>query len=91
MLKTIEVTQHDIDNSHCGEIYECAVAVAIRRQTGQKVSVDGQLVYFYGDKQFDDFMYSNYTRLPSWVTQWIVSYDRREKVEPITFELEVPE
>lgn len=88
---TINVTQELIDQGGHGA-HHCPVQKAVQpllvkhSDSGPSCGVTQQDIRFYLK---DDSLVKR--RLPERVTNWIYRYDDGQNVEPISFELEVPE
>lgn len=81
--KTIRVSQEDIDNGKRAHVTECMVARAMKRALGVEVMVafKGAVLTDGSGKSF---------RLPDEVAEKILTWDIGAKMEPFSFELDIP-
>jgi hypothetical protein len=79
--KTINVTQHDIDNGIADSNKSCPVALAIRRafKKGKPYALVGWYTIGIGTKRINT---------PSVVRNFIYDFDKKSEVEPFSFTLE---
>lgn len=89
MLYQFEVTQEDIDHgirySCCG----CPVAMAIGYKLNKLIYVDGYVLSLPSYNTSKIFEYKLF-ELPQIVKDFIRAFDDRLKVQPFTFEMELP-
>lgn len=78
----IEVTQRDIDNGVRDHCDKCAVALAIRRATGQDWQVAGPYAVLADGGYFRESV------LPQVVAQFVRDFDNELAVHPFSFEFE---
>lgn len=76
----IDVTGDDIQNGHRAGCYDCPVALAIERATGEEAHVFGSTVMLNGDSR-------RTYRLPNVALARIDAYDGGRSMEPFSFEL----
>ena len=88
MLVTVTVTQAMIDtDSH--KCSKCPVAMAILAATGlPRVEVDNTTIALFATSH--PACDATIVPTPSEVADWIYHYDAGKRVEPITFNLDVP-
>jgi hypothetical protein len=79
----IHVTQDDIDQGRPGNSYECPIARAISRETGEETEVGGGYFQLHSWKQ--------YKTLPDHAVAFIETFDTKgpEHVQPITLDLPI--
>ena len=80
----IEVTQDDIDNGLRIDCELCPVAKAIVRATGKQARVSAVGVFFFPETPSAKQIF-----LPSKVQLFIKSFDRKEPVQPFSFDLDI--
>jgi hypothetical protein len=82
---TVEVTAEDIEQGMPGVTDACALALAIRRVTGEPFLVGAHGFGISEDEDDDDIA------LPVHVVEFRREYDRGNEVTPFSFTLELPE
>lgn len=89
MIKTIHVTQEDIDNGRRRDPMSCPVANAIRRECNPySIRVVPEMVIWGNMLNWGSAPKS---RLPSHVGRRIIRYDGGIIMEPFEFDLNIPE
>jgi hypothetical protein len=78
----VEVTQKDIERGRPGACWGCPIALAISRACGCDASVTHPSVLLKPTSG-----YYLRSRLPDEARDWLLRFDRREAVEPISFDL----
>lgn len=86
----VEVTQEHIDKGQRREHDKCPIALAVEDIGYKSVSVDGKSLDAWKDK-VDGVKGYIYGDLPDEAVEFIRTFDRGDKVEPLTFEFEMKE
>lgn len=83
MLKTINVTQEDINNGKPGEPSYCPIALAAQRVIPERVRVRTRIMNIgkYGE---------TVVSLPIVAVEFVEDFDAHCKVQPFSFEITVP-
>lgn len=104
MKLTINVTQEDIDNGECGNAGKCAIALAIRDIFPN--ALVGAYVITFNIEDVEKFKKENKIerllfklgceqglaiQTPNIAQSFIFDFDAKRRVEPISFDIEVPE
>lgn len=84
----VNITQQHIDKGKTGNSTECPTALAVQEKIGFKVRVHVGLTFIFF--VFDD-QYTYDAPQPQELLQWVRRYDLREKVEPLQFEIAIPD
>lgn len=92
----INITQRHINEGEHGNSAECPAALAIRETIGFKVGVHVGLGLIFFRRNYSpgykyDPSYAYDVPQPQELLQWVRRYDLREKVEPLQFEIEIPD
>jgi hypothetical protein len=82
---TIRITREDIENGRRCDPDCCPVGSALSRSGVEHLGVVGT-----GVMMMDERHYTEVVPLPGVVKDWILAYDGKRPVEPISFELVVP-
>lgn len=91
-VKTIEVTQDDIDGGMAYDAAHCPVAIALRRQLDCRnahAAADFCNVFYLKDPNSRE-LYSYQCDLPEEAKRFIEDYDKNRPVQPFVFEVDVP-
>jgi hypothetical protein len=78
---TINVTQEDIDQGKRTSPTQCAVALAMRRETGNE--------WVVGEYDMDNFQTNIGVRLPEEARTFIKDFDYGRPVEPFSFTVDI--
>lgn len=91
MLKTIEVTQDDINNGIPNSEHSCPVAIALKRVfPDRRVSVNEDSLMLY--EEINEVCVRRIIKgTPSEVQAFILDFDDDVAVEPFSFEVDIPE
>ena len=81
----INVTQQHIDKGIARSFINCPVALAIKEHTEFRILV-WDFVELWDDRSGCRLVTN--AKLPERIIDWINDFDRRRKMQPITFELE---
>lgn len=76
----IEVTQQDIDRGDCGNPFNCPIALAIKRVTGE----DDRVYVFH---EYVINLNRGYYKIPKAAQEFVKSFDNHEAVKPFSFKL----
>ncbi len=82
---TIRITREDIENGRRCDPDCCPVGRALSRSGVGHLGVVGS-----GVMMMDERHYTEVVPLPVAVTDWILAFDGKRPVEPISFELVIP-
>jgi hypothetical protein len=86
----VHVTQEDIETGEPGDPYNCAVALAIKRELGLD-NLNGQVKIASGFILFlVDHVPICHEQVPDEAREFILKFDREEELSPIEFELRGP-
>jgi hypothetical protein len=80
---TVSVTDADIDNGIRGDCWECPIALALWRATGEKWIVESLRAHPIGCRK-------RMVVLPDGVRDWIHKFDHSAFPKPMEFELTIP-
>lgn len=88
-MTQVTVSKRHIDDGKCGSPKRCAVALAIREHVKEGIYVCIEA----GQVCFTSYTKADFSRrkLPIEASQFIERFDRMKSVEPITFELDIPQ
>lgn len=93
MKVTIEVTAEDIANGRQRSPGNCPVALAGKRvlPDGSYFAVCPEYVHYVSPEDRVEFVNVCRVEFPSWVGQTIKGYDDTGKMEPFSFDLDIPD
>lgn len=91
----VNVTQRAIDRGEPGNPYQCPIGIAIDvvlpcPKGMHAISTAIGTTRAKG-KQFGAIIDGQWCTYPPHVTDWVIAYDAGERVEPIAFNLEIPD